>query len=70
MSVGLMCDCPLPPMPGLIPTDRGHAVRHNGQPGCPQYAEDQERGGLCAFCRDAHRLLAAISQQDTDRAAR
>ena len=54
MSVGLMCDCPLPPMAGLKPSDRGHAPRLGGKSGCSNYAEDQERGGLCEFCESAH----------------
>jgi hypothetical protein len=62
MSYGLMCDCPLPPMPNLSPHDYGHRVRRPlvaggpPQPGCPQYAEDQERGGRCRFCADAERI--------------
>ncbi len=66
MSEGLMCDCPLPPMTGLTPTDRGHTprdpARHGGKPGCAQYAEDQQRGGLCRFCAEAHILAARLRE--------
>jgi hypothetical protein len=56
MSSGFQCDCPLPPMDGLGVHDYGHRRRPNGLPGCPQYAEDQERGGRCRFCADAERI--------------
>jgi hypothetical protein len=67
MSVGLMCDCPLPPMKGLRPNDHGH--NESGRDGrCPEYAEDQINGGMCRFCRDAHVLLTsrATTEADTD----
>ena len=67
MSYGLMCECPLPPMEGLRAADRGHTPGPSspgGQPGCPNYAEDQERGGLCPFCADAHRIAQAIRKAD------
>ena len=61
MSEGLLCDCPLRPLDGLKPTDRGHHRRPYAldQTDCPQYASDQERGGMCDFCRDAHAILTA-----------
>jgi hypothetical protein len=50
-------------MDGLKPSDNGHYRRGWApeQRDCPQYAEDQERGGMCAFCRDAHALRAALA---------
>jgi hypothetical protein len=65
MSSGLMCDCPLPPMKGLKTTDRAHSERPGGKPGCPNYADDQRRGGLCRFCAEAHRLLSRQAQKET-----
>jgi hypothetical protein len=62
-----MCDCPLPSMDGLKPSDKGH-YRRGWAPDdrtCPQYADDQERGGMCAFCRDAH-ILARLASQDAE----
>jgi hypothetical protein len=65
VSVGLLCDCPLPPMDGLKDSDRGHYRRLYApeQRDCPQYAADQDRGGMCEFCRDAHKLLAVAAQE-------
>jgi hypothetical protein len=63
MSAGLLCDCPLPPLAGLEPSDRGHYQRVGGASGCPQYAADQERGGRCQFCADAERLRTHASRQ-------
>jgi hypothetical protein len=55
-----MCECPLPPMKELTANDGGHYERLGGKKGCPQYAEDQRRGGLCRFCSDAHKIKASF----------
>jgi hypothetical protein len=66
MSAGFQCDCPLPPVDGLKASDNGHYRRPYApdRKDCPQYAADQQRGGMCDFCRDAHTLLRATRPAD------